>query len=586
MAVERARLNLQDRLSPSRQPYTVRPLKDNHCRDCQKLDAQAVSETCQEACIHRREFAPTPNRFSILAEPEQSPTQTKWAFDFVQPSSPRRRGKRGGKHCKLKLEARKRREAQKSDGLGDLCKKMAALCLNEGPPRTSTAGAAPKPQIQNSLPRSGFTFSTDAVRDHWMPQFRPNAEPPSISRLKPSTPQFASLLQPPESGLTNVGAAHSPGETAEMRRKESRFFPLSAFLASPPSAAGRASAQPRQPALTRKESIEKQPSVVPPTPDQKAAASAACRALALQVANTGNSPPLNLQPDSQAARPSSPPSLVQTACPPPRPITPENPLVMAPPPAPLSITPSHTASPTLSTSPVISSAPSLACAPSVVSAVPSSQPSRAPPPLPPRPVSTRDTPQPWALPSFDCPKTTSPLSLITAPITSPYPFITPPTPSLANLSTSLFAKPKPAVPFIPGLPKRDDVAPVSSIAQFELQEFLRLGHAAQCWCSQSSSPSCHSNTPNPVLRPRSRNKLTVFRKRQFDESNMTAEMDAITLTPSSASSHFEFEDLGSTGCDVLTLSDSDDSEGGGLQEEEEEWTVVTPGDNRYVRPMP
>jgi hypothetical protein len=384
------------------------------------------------------------------------------------------------------------------------------------------------------------------------------------------------LVQAPERCLERFEAAHSLDDIAELRRKESRFFPLTAFLSSPQSTAGQAAPRttPR-PVLTRKASIGRHLPVSSPTPAQKAAASAACRALALRA----DSAP-TCQPTPHAAQPSSPPPRALKSRPIPRPIMPDNPATTTPLAALLPITPSHIVSPTLSTSPVISSASSLACTPCIEPAVPLLQPPRSPPPLALRSSSTRDTAQPWAMSGLDELGPASPLTLITAPITSPYPFVTLPRP---NPPSTFLAKPEPAVPFTIGLSKHDDVPLINSTAQVELQDFLKMGHATSCWCSQPSSPSCRSSSSNSPLPPQLRNQLSVFRKRKFDGPYVAPEVDTLPMSPSSTSSHFDFEDLGSTGYDLLTPSGSEEGHGSGSQEEDE-WTVVTPDDDRYAKP--
>jgi len=592
MAPRQARLHLQDRLSSRLQPPTARPPKDIRCYDDHVPDVVAYPDMCREACVRECDFAPTrrpypwlrdrsvdgvtANRFGILAHLAQSPTQANGAFDFTKQTGPaRRRGKRGGKHNKLKLQARKHREAGESDCLRDLCEKVAALSRDDEPLHASLASVAPTQQ--DGVPWTDFTFPTETFRHHWMPQFRPDAKSSTLSAPKTSNLEGPPLVQASERCLTKIEAAHSLEEITEPRRKESQFFPLSAFLAGPPSTADRAAPKtaPR-PALKRKASFGQQLSIAVPTPAQKAAASAACRALASRVADRATS----CQSTPHAAQSSSPlpPALNSHLIE--RRITPENPRTMALLSAPFPITPSHTVSPTLSTSPVISSAPSLACTPSIEPAVPLLQPPRAASRLPPKTTSTHDTAQTWAKSGLDESEPTSPLSLITAPITSPHPFVTL---TKSSLATTSFAKSNPAVPFLPSLQTRDDLVPVNSVAQLELEDFLKMGHASPCWCSQSSSPSCRSVTSSSNPRPRSRNELTGIRKWKFDEPSWTAEIDVITMSPSSTSSHFDFEDLGSTGYDLLTPSGSEEDDGNNLREEEE-WMVVTPGDDRYNRP--
>jgi hypothetical protein len=181
------------------------------------------------------------------------------------------------------------------------------------------------------------------------------------------------------------------------------------------------------------------------------------------------------------------------------------------------------------------------------------------------------------MPGLDETEPTSPMSLITVPITSPHPFVTLPT---SSLPPTFLTKPNPAVPSIPSLPTHDDIGPVSPVAQLELQDFLTMGHATLCWCSQSSSPSCRSITSTSVPRSRSHSQHIDIRKKDFHKPGLTAETDGITMSPSSTSSYFVFEDLGSTGYDLLTPSGSEEGDGDALREQEE-WTFVTSGNDRY-----
>jgi hypothetical protein len=389
-------------------------------------------------------------------------------------------------------------------------------------------------------------------------------------------------------------------EMPELRRKESRFFPLSAFIASSPDSAGREVPQETPPPLLpRKASAKEQSFSARATPAQKAATSAAYHALAPKLAESSST----CQRMMLAARDSSlpiasrsRPSLLQFA--------PRNSSTMTPPSPPLPITAPHTVSPTLSTSPDISRAPSSACSSSIPFTVPLTKPRRPPPPPPRATRSTRDTAAPWSIsgvlrdvnsldelsqgelcrnsptltqPTESC-RPTSPLSLITAPVTSKCPFITLPKPSPTR---NPLVKPSPVEGIKHDGPKHDEVTSVNPGAHCELQEFLRMGHAASCWCSPSPSQCRHSVSSNRTLLGE---QLGILRRRMCAETGLAAGIDTIPTSPSSTSSHFDFEDLGPTGHDLMTPSDSEMEPT--HNDAEEDWTVVMPETLHYNFPHP
>ncbi|CAI9636049.1 unnamed protein product [Alternaria burnsii] len=56
----------------------ARLVKDHRCPDCRERDMGATSaKYCLTTCPHQHEFTPTPNRFSILAELNQSTAETR-----------------------------------------------------------------------------------------------------------------------------------------------------------------------------------------------------------------------------------------------------------------------------------------------------------------------------------------------------------------------------------------------------------------------------------------------------------------------------------------------------------------------------
>ncbi|KAL5436940.1 hypothetical protein PMIN06_010690 [Paraphaeosphaeria minitans] len=253
-----------------------------------------------------QDFAPTPNRFSLLADLEPPPGQMKWAFDFVPPPSTpsKRRGKRAGKQ-KLKY-APKIREARNSDVLGELCDKVAALSLNNSGSTTPTTPTKPRDSVTNTL---------DTVRHHWAPQFRPEqslgpttphnaffqpdrifderASPsPGHDRTSPSPNHHRNSPSPKHHSIYLSPSHHSnspsPSHHEESEQKEPCFFPLPALLASPPPAALQIPAgKPTPPITTRNSPTKRSLAEMPSTSAQEAVASAG-RALATEETNTAH----------------------------------------------------------------------------------------------------------------------------------------------------------------------------------------------------------------------------------------------------------------------------------------------------------
>lgn len=467
--------------------------------------------------------------------------------------------------------------------MGELCEKLAALGLDVEPSNATTEGAPV--DRQNAVPRSNFNLSTGTVRHRWMPQFRTNPDSSLSSNVvKPITQEKTTVPQPPERCLTKATASLPAEEAAETRCKESRFFPLSAFLASPPAVARHStSAKPSQPAPTHQDTKEKQLAITPSTVAQRAAARAACRALASGAASSAGpcvslSTPISL--GTHTSESAIPLQSSQISNPAPLLAMPEkyNHPSMDPPSTPLPITPPHTTTPTLTTSPAIPSHPYMAPSDSVISALPASQSPNTPPPLPLRPQVTSSTPQSWtAVSATGSSGPTSPLVLITAPVTSPHPFVTPPRPNPTVVAIPAMPKPfAPAVPIIPKkdvvptIPKQQEIAPTSSVTQTELQDFLERGHADPCWCSRPSSTFCGPACATKVPSSQTQNKLTILRKRTFNEFELDTEiatmLGATSLSPTPQSTESEFEDLGYHGDSILTPASTD---------EEDDWDVVS-----------
>jgi hypothetical protein len=133
-----AQVRLPDRCSSRLRAPTTRPLKGSYGSDV------TFSDACRQTLTRNCEFAPTrklraectssctnnasANRFGVLADLASSPARTSWAFDFTRPllAPARRRGKRGGKHNRVRLEAQRRREASKSESVGKSCDELPA----------------------------------------------------------------------------------------------------------------------------------------------------------------------------------------------------------------------------------------------------------------------------------------------------------------------------------------------------------------------------------------------------------------------------------------------------------------------------
>ncbi|KZM26956.1 hypothetical protein ST47_g1880 [Ascochyta rabiei] len=210
------RASFNNRL-PNRRPSPTRTLKDIRCFECQVATPPGIHHTRH---LHHDEFAPTPNRFSILAELDTSP-ETKWAFDFVPTSTSvrKRRGKRGSKQQRHRHTLEKTRKDLKPDGLDAICDELVALHPDDSEP----AVASQEPNYKMS---EGFTSSVNAVRHHWAPQFRPNSLPTSNPNKQPETLQQKSQYsQSPSTLVKDPSIDILPSN----RKIHTRFSP-SAFL--------------------------------------------------------------------------------------------------------------------------------------------------------------------------------------------------------------------------------------------------------------------------------------------------------------------------------------------------------------------
>ncbi|KAF2660425.1 hypothetical protein K491DRAFT_711642 [Lophiostoma macrostomum CBS 122681] len=559
-----------ERKSARQQMSPPRLLRDDRCRECRlKNHSKCTSTSARDSCPHRRDFAPTANRFSLLAEIDRKANQTKWAFDFTQSpnSSVRRRGKRGGKANRLRHDNSQRQLEDcrsESESVDDLCKRTA--------PDGEDPGAHDQRRLgddRNCLPHADFTFCADGVRHHWMPQFRPNSSASQSPKL--SGGDGFQLPRPLERCLTQAKDPTPPVELTEFKRRESRFFPLSAFLATPDTAARHPSKSSVPAPIPAKTSASrKQLSVSIPTASQRAAASAAKCALANQKVAV---PPLAITRNTHTSRPASPSSLAQTSTPLSPPPTPRSEagclLHMQAPCTPLSVTPS-TASSTLTISPSVSAVPSLVPAPSLISSLRTSCPRRSPPPLPlpPRPQLSPTTSLSlgsWT--GVSTPETISPaLPTTKEPLIAHNPIISyaNPKPKTPQRLTKFFDKPCP--PAVPVLSKLFPQAPLKSAVHQDLEDFLRMGHASPCWCSYHNSAKTYTSTEaQSTSSVESRPSLVVVKSRTTSE----LDLDDVLLTPSPLGS--DFEDLETTDCD----GDID-----------EEWTVLTPDERCELLSLP
>jgi hypothetical protein len=380
----------------------------------------------------------------------------KCAFDFAPPSSKisRRRGKRTGRHKRRYTS--QSREAQQSEVLGELCDKATALSPNSG--------------LTGSEPRNGITTTPwDTVRHCWEPQFC------SKKSFEPSA--SGNVFLQPDRYIPSTLASPSLGVHADTRQKESRFSPLSAFLASPPPAVHQVPVSKlAQPVMTQNFQTKRLVAQTPSTSAREAVASA-CQTFAMDRANTAalEAPPPSFVHTSPLHSPVAQPTVYLHRQ------TPEPSHAMASTSSPFPITSPHTAPPILT--PTSSSSPF------------------RPMDFRPEHVSS-ELPQPLSADSMTSPDTTRelysywygygpdrPSLLATAPTTSLRPFRTLPEPRRTIL------------PPPPGITSLDEAlrssffgyagSQRSSVAAraVSVEDFLKMGHANPCWCS---------NCPNSV----------------------------------------------------------------------------------------
>ena len=402
------------------------------------------------------------------------------AFDFVSAprSNTKRRSKRAGKNLKSKA-ASKEAHAKRADSLDELCDRFAALCLD---------GDEPAANNLQSVTTSGcYTPNLSTVRHHWAPQFRPNSVPRSTST--PSAlfhNQSKALEQDPISPLLpaqSSSVAVTTTDPASASHTTPTRFPLSAFLKDIISPADCVGSWPPQ---SHTASEYSQGTVTQPaTPGQSTATAAPCCVLELHanaIARPNNavsafeSPTVPLPTAAAGTDKRSPvqtPSVVS-------PFESSPNQLPAVPPAPVAMT--SAPKPNLShdgPSSGLQPATALMIRAPLTIAQHSSTTHRS------RSISPSNSPRP----SFDYAEPSdgitvfhpSPSTFVTAPFTSPYPFVYPPRPwTPTSVANDLF-KTTAAAPSM--LRRRIAFDPLSPKVQKELDDFLTKGHAKECWCS-------------------------------------------------------------------------------------------------------
>ncbi|KAJ8111446.1 hypothetical protein OPT61_g5966 [Boeremia exigua] len=434
---------------PIRKPSPSQTLQE----DCFESQLDTSPGTRQPTCLHLEKFAPTPNRFSILAD--LRPTSKPGA---------KRRGKRGGKQQRLKHALKRACEGAKADGVDELCDRFATLRLDDNVPTAVLHNTDKEPHF--SIQRRDPTPDVSAVRHHWAPQFRPISQPtstPIIAKtinVQPKTlsqePQSISTLQNPDQGLSskNFSIGVLPASP-----KIHPQFPLSAFLKDLTSPSERGEHRLRQAPVpgpvTSPRTTEvtcSSTSASPITPAHSTAAGGVNCAPVLRrsTAFSANDAVKSRETVQTMSSFSTNATAIDKRkeevetfrfTPSPRPVT------------------------------ATSSRPSL--------------------PLPsPRSIfGWQGTAQGFAV--FH----PSPTALITAPITSPYPFVYPQRPWTLSTVSEDFANHRASMPNV--LKKRLSFHPPSPEAQRDLAQFLDKGHAKDCWCSSNRHQES-TNITTPV----------------------------------------------------------------------------------------
>ncbi|XPS96661.1 hypothetical protein M3J09_005920 [Ascochyta lentis] len=473
---------------PIRRPSPVRAFKGNCCFDSQLRTPEGIHHT---AYLHHNEFAPTPNRFSILAGLNPSP-ETKWAFDFIPTPTPgsKRRGKRGGKQQRRKQVLEKTHETPDPNGLEGFCGGFGALYLDDNEPTVAS-------QESHYKLSEGCTSAANAVRHHWAPQFRPNSLPTSRPNV-----QLKALKQQKRRCLSSPKAAQDALiDILPSKQKVYPRFPLSAFLKDlaspngcvgdwPPSSPACESASP-----LRTTKVSSPPIAATSVTLAQPAIAACCTSTTSRNTITSFSNAIGMHhavsmTPSLSARRRSPhncfpvPSL---SAPRSRPAS----VATMPPASTIELEPTTLSAvpyfPQLASSPVempvISPTTFRPFATSVAMPPASTiQPSLTA--RPPRQSTSQKSPWGWqevseGITIFH----TTPSTLITAPVTSPYPFVYPPRPWIPTVMSTELSKDTASAP---SMPLNFAASPFSPKVQKTLEDFLDMGHADDCWCSRSN----------------------------------------------------------------------------------------------------
>ncbi|KAJ4993105.1 hypothetical protein SVAN01_01457 [Stagonosporopsis vannaccii] len=467
---------------PLRRPSPAPNLKDDRCFECQLGARPCIRHS---TCLRRNEFAPTPNRFSILSG-LSPPPDINWNFDFIPTSrsGPKRRRKRGGKQQRLKHALRKTCEKTESNGVDKLCDRLSELHLEN---HASSITLQDHNESRSITPVQGSSSDVNAVRHEWAPQFRLD-----------SSREVLCSQNPPK-----LGQGPSSTDLLPRDRKISPQFPLSAFLKDLVSPTECRARWPPKPSIAQVVSPlqETPPSPSPtatPSPSLTATSSAATAPSSAAIAAASRTIVLCRSTGTSSSNAVKTPEAVPTTSPlssntvatnkrlpaiDTPPFTPASGLIPSPPPF-LAMSPLP---PPMTGPPLVSlrePGPSPAGAASAV--LPPTAPSLNFSRLPMlQQISTARAPQRslfgWQDTSeginvFHPPPTAS----VTAPITSHYPFVYPSKPwSPGAVSQDLFKD----TASVPSMLRRTFALNCPS-PEANLTNFLNMGHANNCWCSK------------------------------------------------------------------------------------------------------
>lgn len=190
MGVEKPQSACRNKFPAHSRP-PARPPKDTRCTEPRlHSPSKGAHRPCVKSCVQTQEIAPTPNPYGPLAGLPQAPTLPDWALDPPSTTSDRlaRRGVRGRTRQKTKRAAQKRRDEHRSESTDELCRRLAALRLDDDAsvqqPRRSKGDCS-----IITIAEPGPVFSPDSVRHHWAPHFRPNRTPVPQSETIETMPE-------------------------------------------------------------------------------------------------------------------------------------------------------------------------------------------------------------------------------------------------------------------------------------------------------------------------------------------------------------------------------------------------------------